>query len=55
MKKTSSLFSVPYLLWIALFVVAPLFLLLYQSFFDIQGHFTFANYVTFLVHGPTFV
>ena len=47
MKKTSSLFSVPYLLWIVLFVVAPLFLLLYQSFFDIQGHVTLANYATF--------
>ncbi|MFQ7167631.1 MAG: ABC transporter permease, partial [Streptococcus sp.] len=34
MKKTASLFSVPYLLWLLLFVVAPVLMLLYQSFFD---------------------
>ena len=36
MKKTASLFSVPYLLWLLLFVVAPVLMLLYQSFFDIS-------------------
>ncbi len=47
MKKTSNVFAVPYLLWIGLFVIAPLVLLLYKSFFDIQGNLTLANYATF--------
>lgn len=47
MKKTSSLFAVPYFLWIVLFVMAPVALLLYQSFFDIEGRLTLANYETF--------
>ncbi|MFB2732016.1 ABC transporter permease, partial [Streptococcus pneumoniae] len=34
MKKTNSkLFVVPYMLWIALFVLAPLVLIFVQSFF----------------------
>ena len=41
---TKRLFSVPYFLWVGLFVVAPLILLLWQSFFNIQGQFTFSNY-----------
>lgn len=47
MKKTSSLFTVPYFLWIFLFVVAPVTLLFYHSFFDIQGQVTLDNYKTF--------
>lgn len=47
MKKTSKLYSIPYFLWILLFVLAPVTLLIYKSFFDIQGHFTLANYQTF--------
>lgn len=47
MKKTSNAFAVPYLLWIGLFVIVPLVLLLYKSFFDIQGNLTLANYATF--------
>lgn len=47
MKKTSSLFSIPYFLWILFFVVAPVTLLFYKSFFDIEGRVTLANYETF--------
>lgn len=52
MKKTSSLFSIPYFLWILFFVVAPVTLLFYKSFFDIEGRVTLANYETFLALGP---
>lgn len=38
---------IPYLLWIILFVAAPLLLVLYYSFFDVEGHFTLANYQKF--------
>ncbi|MFD1466394.1 ABC transporter permease [Lapidilactobacillus mulanensis] len=38
---------VPYLVWIALFVIAPLILILYQSLTNNQGQFTLQNYVTY--------
>lgn len=47
MKKTNKLYSIPYFLWIVLFVLAPVALLFYKSFFDIEGHLTLANYQTF--------
>lgn len=47
MKKNTSFFSVTYLLWLGLFVIAPVVMILWQSFFDIQGHFTLDNYETF--------
>ncbi|MGT2887400.1 ABC transporter permease [Streptococcus didelphis] len=47
MKRTANFYSLPYFLWVLLFVLAPLALLFYKSFFDIQGHFTLTNYQTF--------
>jgi len=48
MKKTSSkLFVVPYMLWIALFVLAPLVLIFGQSFFNIEGQFSIENYKSY--------
>ncbi|AST05946.1 spermidine/putrescine ABC transporter permease [Anoxybacillus flavithermus] len=40
-------YAVPYWLWIALFVIAPIILIIYYSFFDIEGHFSLVNYGTF--------
>lgn len=40
-------FTIPYFLWLALFVVTPLVMVLYQSFFDVNHHFTLANYATY--------
>ena len=48
MKQQKIWFVVPYALWIVLFVVAPLVLILYQSFFNINGQFTFGNYQSYL-------
>lgn len=45
--NTRNLYIVPYALWIALFVIAPILLVLYYSFFDVEGNFTFLNYKTF--------
>ena len=39
-KQTRNLYLVPYVLWIVLFVVAPIVLVVYYSFFDIEGNFT---------------
>ena len=48
------MFIVPYALWIILFVVAPLALIFYQSFVDINSHFTLANYQDYLT-SPTYL
>ncbi|MFX3636143.1 MAG: ABC transporter permease [Candidatus Pristimantibacillus sp.] len=45
--KTRNFYLVPYLLWIALFVVAPILLIVYYSFFNVEGQFTFSNYGKF--------
>lgn len=47
MNKKYNIYSLPYLLWLVLFVIAPLVLVLFKSFFDTNGQFTFDNYVTF--------
>lgn len=39
-----NIYLIPYVLWIALFVVTPIILILYYSFIDIDGNFTLANY-----------
>ncbi|WHY87283.1 ABC transporter permease [Neobacillus novalis] len=46
-KRTRGLYRIPYLLWILLFVVVPILLVLYYSFFDIEGNFSFVNYQKF--------
>ncbi|MGT2926163.1 ABC transporter permease [Streptococcus cuniculipharyngis] len=47
MKKTTNLFSLPYFLWLLLFIIAPVGLTIYQSFFDIEGRLSLVNYQTF--------
>ncbi len=42
-----NLYLIPYVLWIALFVAAPILLIVYYSFFDIEGKWTIANYEKF--------
>ena len=34
MTKLRRLYSVPYYIWLLLFVIAPVLLIIYQSFFD---------------------
>lgn len=46
-KKNSLLFFIPYLLWLLVFVLAPLALLVYQSILGSHG-FTLENYQTYL-------
>ncbi|KRK48728.1 ABC transporter permease subunit [Secundilactobacillus kimchicus] len=40
-------FYVPYGLWIGLFVIAPVALIIYQSFLNLDHHFSLENYATF--------
>ncbi|KGR80510.1 ABC transporter permease [Ureibacillus manganicus] len=37
----------PYIIWIALFVIAPILLVVYYSLLDLNGNFTLANYANF--------
>ncbi len=46
-RNTRNVYLIPYVLWIVLFVVAPILLILYYSFFDIEGQRTIANYQKF--------
>lgn len=46
-NKTRNIYLFPYALWIILFVIAPILLVLYYSFFDIHGNFSLVNYQKF--------
>lgn len=50
-KRTSRFFMIPYLLWLGLFVLAPLALVVYQSLTNRQGELTLANYQTYATSG----
>ncbi|MEE1131885.1 MAG: ABC transporter permease [Caryophanon sp.] len=47
MKFKSKAALLPYLFWIALFVIAPIGLIAYYSLLDLNGDFTLANYKNF--------
>lgn len=51
MNRKYKALSIIYYLWILLFIIAPIAMLLYQSFFDIYGSFTFANYISYFTSG----
>ena len=38
-KTTSNLFILPYFLWIFLFVLAPVVMIIFQSFLTLKGSF----------------
>lgn len=46
-SRLRSIYSIPYTAWILLFVLAPIALIVYYSFFDLAGNFTLANYSNF--------
>lgn len=46
-KPLRPLYTVPYAAWIILFVIAPIALIVYYSFFDLAGNFTIDNYKNF--------
>ncbi|MEK4228567.1 ABC transporter permease [Solibacillus sp. FSL H8-0538] len=46
-SKNSKGALIPYVLWIALFVIAPIALVVYYSMLDLNGNFTLANYQKF--------
>ena len=46
-KVSRNIYFIPYVLWTALFVIAPILLVLYYSFFDIEGNLSLSNYQKF--------
>ena len=46
-KVTRNLYTIPYYLWIVFFVIVPIALVLYYSFFDIEGNLSLVNYQKF--------
>lgn len=48
MKNIRRFYSIPYFFWLLFFVIAPVILIVYQSFFDMHGNFTLSNYHTYL-------
>lgn len=44
-------YTIPYFLWLGLFVIAPVILLVIQSFGNLSGHFTLANYEAYFSSG----
>ncbi|EUJ31320.1 putative spermidine/putrescine ABC transporter permease [Listeria cornellensis FSL F6-0969] len=50
-RRARTFYLIPYAFWILLFVIAPIVLIAYYSFFDIDGNFTFSNYVNFFYAG----
>jgi len=46
-KTTSNLFILPYFLWIFLFFLAPVVMIIFQSFFNVEGQFSLENYKEF--------
>lgn len=51
MTKIRRIYAVPYLFWLLLFVIAPVVLIVYQSFFDMNGQFSLLNYQTYFASG----
>lgn len=44
MRNINKVLIIPYLLWMVLFIIVPVILLVYFSFTDLNGHFSFTNY-----------
>lgn len=50
MPRKFKFLSLTYYIWILLFIITPIILLLYQSFLDINGNFTFDNYLSYFTN-----
>ncbi len=50
-KRHPGLFAIPYVLWIAFFVILPILLIVWYSFTNTNQHLTLQNYHTFFANG----
>lgn len=51
----TKLVASPYIVWSALFIIAPLIFVVYYSFTDAAGNFTFDNISALVKYAPTFL
>lgn len=51
MTKIRRIYAIPYMFWLVLFVIAPVLMIVYQSFFDMNGQFSLINYQTYFASG----
>lgn len=51
----TKLVASPYIVWSALFIIAPLIFVVYYSFTDASGNFTFENITSLSKYAPTFL
>lgn len=57
MNKSSlryKLINAPYILWSVLFILAPMFMVVYYAFTNRDGEFTFENITALSAYGATF-
>lgn len=50
-KRHPGLFAIPYVLWLALFVILPILLIVWYSFTNTNQYLTLQNYRTFFTNG----
>ncbi|MCL8496699.1 ABC transporter permease, partial [Apilactobacillus sp. F1] len=53
MNTMRRIYSVTYILWLGLFVIAPVFMIIYLSFFDMNGQFTLNYYLSYFTSGTS--
>lgn len=46
-RNNRAFYMIPYVLWMVLFVIVPLAMILYYSFFNLEGQLTLTNYIHF--------
>ena len=54
MKNRLSLFAIPYVIWMALLVVAPIVMVVIYAFTSAEGGFTFANFASMGTYAVVF-
>ena len=51
----NKLVALPYIIWMFLFIVAPLIIVVFYAFTNANGEFTFSNIVNLKEYIPTFL
>ena len=54
MKRNLSRLTIPYVIWMALFVVAPIIMVVIYAFTSAEGGFTFANFASMGTYAVVF-
>ena len=55
MKNKSRLLATPYIVWMLIFTIVPLFIVVFYAFTDSNGSFTLANFASISDYFPIFL